>query len=75
MVIKTILMLISYIRTTKNPRPVNSLHRKSQPINLKDFNWTFIFMALAIVIFFVVVFVNGIGNDYPNDLMSGSLDV
>ena len=75
MVIKTILMLLSYIRTIRNPRPVNSLHKKSEPINLKDVNWTFILMTLAIVIFFVVVFVKGIGNEYPNDLMSGSLDV
>ena len=75
MMIKALLMFCSYIKTNKNPKPVHSLHKKSEPINLKDFNWTFIFMALAIAIFFVVVFACGIGNEYPNDLMSGSLDI
>jgi hypothetical protein len=49
--------------------PKYDLHKK-ESLNLQGLNWTFIALALAMVLFFVIIFCFQIGNEYPNQLMN-----
>lgn len=70
MIIQLIQLLIVMITGSSKNQPVHDLHRKAEPINLGQFNWTFILLTLAMVLFFVSILVFQIGNEYPNELMS-----
>ena len=68
-------MIIQVIRTLNmllvgsKYEPVNSLHKQKSEVNFKDYDWTFIALALAMLSFFVFIIVFQVGNDYPNHLM------
>ena len=74
MILQILNLLFVYLFVPKKEEPAR-LDKKQQPINLKDFNWTFIILALALTLFFVLIFVFQVGNSYPNDLMNGSVNV
>ena len=72
MILQIVKVLFVMLSTDKQ-KPVHDLRRR-EPINLQ-LNWTFILLTLAMVLFFVTIFVFGIGNEYPNDLMAGELNI
>lgn len=71
MILQFIQFLLVLLIGSKN-EPKYDLHKKQEPIsiNLQGLNWTFILLTLAMVLFFVIIFVFQIGNEYPNQLMS-----
>ena len=69
------LQFLLFLLIGSKNEPVNSLHKKQEPFSFKDLNWTFIVLALAMVLFFVIIFVFQVGNSYPNDLMTGNVNV
>lgn len=69
MIIQFIQLLLIALIGSKN-EPVHDLHKKKEPKNFKGLNWTFILLTLAMVLFFMLIWIFQIGNSYPNELMS-----
>jgi hypothetical protein len=70
MMIRFLQLLILLLIGSDKHEPVYDLHKKQEPINLQGFNWTFILLTLAMVLFFVFIWIFQLGNSYPNELMS-----
>lgn len=69
MIIQLLQFLMVLLIGSKN-EPKYDLHKRSDPVNLKGLNWTFILLTLTMILFFVCIWVFKIGNSYPNELMS-----
>ena len=66
--IRSIINLLIIFVIGSNNEPKYDLHKKQEPV-FKGLNWTFIVLAIIMVLFFVSIFVFQIGNEYPNNLM------
>jgi len=73
MILRVLKVLFVYFSTPKQ-EPVR-LAKKQEPHYLEGLNWTFIALALCMVLFFAMIWIFQVGNPYPNDLMNGSLDI
>ena len=67
---RSILNLLIFMLLGSKNEPKYDLHKKQEPNLFEGLNWTFIALALAMVLFFVIIFVFQIGNEYPNQLMN-----
>ena len=75
MILKILQFLLVSLLSEKQ-KPVNSLHKRGESrINLKGVNWTFILLTFAMILFFATIWIFQMGNSYPNDLMSGNLNI
>ena len=67
------LQFLMVLLVGSNNEPTYDLRRRRDPATsdkLKGINWTFVALAIGMVLFFVIIFVFQIGNEYPNELMS-----
>ena len=65
------LQFLMVLLVGSNNEPTYDLRKRTDLADkIKGINWTFIILTLAMVLFFVVIFVFQIGNEYPNELMS-----
>ena len=67
---RSIINLLIFLMAGSKNEPKYDLHKKQEPNLFEGLNWTFILLTLAMVLFFVRIFVFQIGNEYPNQLMS-----
>lgn len=65
---RSIINLLIFLMVGSKNEPKYDLHKKQEPV-FKGLNWTFIVLAIIMVLFFVSIFVFQIGNEYPNSLM------
>ena len=65
---RSIINLLIFLLVGSQNEPKYDLHKRKEPA-FKEFDWTFIALAIIMVLFFVSIFVFQIGNDYPNSLM------